>query len=455
MTPGARIQAAIELLGRIEAVPIPAERVVTAYVRERRYMGSKDRRAVGDRVYAALRARARLDWWLARVAAEHDDHGERPRRILLAALVLIEGCGAVELDRLFDGGTYAPAPLDEQERALIEALSGRDLVDSAQPPWVTSECPEWLWPEFDAGFGAAAADELAAMIAPATLDLRVNSLKGDRTAARAALAEEGIAAEPTPLSPLGLRMPVRPGGRPALSASRTFESGLVEVQDEGSQLVALVTDARPGMAVADFCAGAGGKTLALAAAMAGEGPLSALDTDQRRLDQAARRIKRAGARNVTRQRLAGGNGGGDWLAHRAGVFARVLVDAPCSGTGAWRRHPDARWRLSPEKLAGYRQTQTHILSQAATVVAGGGRLVYATCSLLPSENEAQVAAFLDARPDFTLLPMEDVWAETIVPLGGPAAPVPAPFSGGFLQLTPARHGCDGFFAAAFERRKRT
>ncbi len=451
MTPGARIQAAIELLGRIEAAPVPAERVVTAYVRERRYMGSKDRRAVGDRVYAVLRARARLDWWLARVAVERDDNAERPRRVLLAALVLIEGRAAAELDGLFDGGNYAPAPLDDPERALVEALSGRNLTDPAQPPWIAAECPEWLWPEFETGFGAAAADELAGMIAPATLDLRVNSLKGDRTAARAALAEEGIADEPTPLSPLGLRV----AGRPSLSAGRTFESGLIEVQDEGSQLVALLTDARPGMAVADFCAGAGGKTLTLAAAMAGEGPLSALDTDQRRLDQAARRIKRAGARNVTRRRLVGG----DWLAHRAGVFARVLVDAPCSGTGAWRRQPDARWRLSPEKLEGYRETQAHILSQAAPTVAGGGRLVYATCSLLPSENEAQVAAFLDARPDFTLLSMEDVWAETIVPLGGPSAPMPAPmptpFSGQFLQLTPARHGCDGFFVAAFERRKRT
>lgn len=451
MTPGARIQAAIELLGRIEAAPVPAERVVTAYVRERRYMGSKDRRAVGDRVYAALRARARLDWWLARVAAGSYDNVERPRRVVLAALVLIEGRAADEVNGLFDSGAYAPAPLDDPERALVDALSGRDLADPAQPPWVAVECPEWLWPEIEAGFGAAAADELAGMIAPATLDLRVNSLKGDRTAARAALAEEGIAAEPTPPSPLGLRVPVRPGGRPTLTAGHTFESGLVEVQDEGSQLVALVTDAPPGMAVADFCAGAGGKTLALAAAMAGEGPLSALDTDQRRLDQAARRIKRAGARNVTRQRLVGG----DWLTHRVGVFARVLVDAPCSGTGTWRRQPDARWRLSPEKLEGYRETQARILAQAAPVVAGGGRLVYATCSLLPSENEAQVAAFLDARPDFTLLPMEDIWSETIVPLGGPADPVPAPFSGPFLQLTPARHGCDGFFAAAFERRKRT
>jgi 16S rRNA (cytosine967-C5)-methyltransferase len=451
MTPGARIQAAIELLGLIEAAPVPAERVVTAYHRARRYIGSKDRRAVGDLVYAVLRGQARLDWWLARVGAADGDEAGRPRRVVLAALVLIEGRGAEELAGLFDGGAYAPAPLEGPERALVAALTDRDLTDPSQPPWIAVECPEWLWPEFEAGFGAAAADELAAMIAPASLDLRVNTLKGDRAAARAALAEEGIAAEPAPLSPLGLRVPVRPGGRPTLSAGRAFESGLVEVQDEGSQLVAILTDARPGMAVADFCAGAGGKTLALAAAMAGEGPLSALDTDQRRLDRAVRRIKRAGARNVTRQRLVGE----DWLAHRAGVFARVLVDAPCSGSGAWRRQPDARWRLSPEKLAGYRHTQARILAQAASVVAGGGRLVYATCSLLPSENEAQVAAFLDARPDFTVLPMDRVWAETMVPLGGPAAPEPAPFSGPFLQLTPARHGCDGFFAAVFERRKRT
>ncbi len=452
MTPGARIQAAIEVLGLIEAAPVPAERIVTAYNRERRYIGSKDRRAIGDFVYAVLRGRARLDWWLDRVAAADGDSADgdgadRPRRVVLAMLALIEGHGIEVLAGLFDGGAYAPAPLDDREQALVEALAGQSLTDPAQPPWIAVECPEWIWPEFEAGLGAAATDELAALIGQASLDLRVNTLKGERTAARAALAEEGIAAEATPLSPLGLRV----AGRAGLGAGKAFASGLVEVQDEGSQLVALVTDAQPGMAVADFCAGAGGKTLALAAAMKGEGPLSALDTDQRRLDQAVRRIKRAGARNITRRRLAGE----DWLAQRAGVFARVLVDAPCSGSGAWRRQPDARWRLSPEKLESYRQTQAQILAQAAAVVAGGGRLIYATCSLLPSENEAQVAAFLDARPDFAILPMDRVWAETIVPLGGPAAPEPTPFSGPFLQVTPARHGCDGFFAAVFERRKRT
>jgi 16S rRNA (cytosine967-C5)-methyltransferase len=216
MNPGARIQAAIELLDRIEAAPVPAERIVTAYFRERRYMGSKDRRAVGDLVYAALRARARLDWWLGRVEPGPGDGAGRPRRVILAALVLIEGRGAEELAGLFDGGGYAPARLDDRERALLAALAGRDLTDPAQPPWIAGECPAWLWPEFEAGFGAAAVDELAALIAPASLDLRVNTLKGDRAAALAALAEEAIAAEPTPLSPLGLRV----AGRPGLSAGR-------------------------------------------------------------------------------------------------------------------------------------------------------------------------------------------------------------------------------------------
>ncbi len=191
MTPGARIQAAIELLGLIEAAPLPAERILTAYHRERRYMGSKDRRAVGDLVYAVLRGQTRLDWWLARVAPAapaEGDGAERPRRVVLAALVLIEGRGAEELAGLFGGGTYAPAPLDDPERAVAAALLGHNLTDPDQPPWIAAECPEWLWPEFEAGFGAAAADELVALIGPASLDLRVNTLKGDRLAARAALA---------------------------------------------------------------------------------------------------------------------------------------------------------------------------------------------------------------------------------------------------------------------------
>ncbi len=454
MTPAARIEAAIELLGRIDAEVAPAERVMARYLRERRYIGSKDRRALGDLAYRVLRARARLDWWLERIGPGPGDGLVRPRRSVLAALLLIDGRTPETLAALFDGGTYHPAPLDPDERVLADALAGRSLTDLEQPAWVAAECPEWLWPEFVEAFGAGAAAELGALMGEAPLDLRVNTLKGERAAARTALAEEGIEAAPTPLSPLGLRA----AGRPGLSAGRAYETGLVEIQDEGSQVVALVTDARPGMVVLDFCAGAGGKTLALAATMDNRGRLTALDVDQRRLDRAAGRLKRAGVGNVERHRLDDEA----WLARHAGGFNRVLVDAPCSGTGAWRRQPDARWRLTPETLEGYRATQARILAQAAPLVAGGGRLIYATCALLPSENRRQVEAFLAARPDFSLLPAAAVWAETLAPMGVPAdaagaptaAPGPAPFVGPYLLLSPARHGTDGFFAAILERRKK-
>jgi 16S rRNA (cytosine967-C5)-methyltransferase len=443
MTPAARIEAAIDLIGRIESAVVPAERVVTPYLRERRYMGSKDRRAVTDLVYGALRARARLDWWLTRAGPGPGDGLERPRRTVLAALALIEGKGAGEIAALFDGGTYHPAPLTEAERALAEALAGEALVHAEQPLETRAECPAWLLPEFAEAFGDRVEAELAGFMGAAPLDLRVNALKGGRESARTALAQEGIETEPCPLSPLGLRL----AGRPAIYGGPAYESGLVEVQDEGSQVVALLTGARPGGAVADFCAGAGGKTLALAAAMENRGTLVALDSEQKRLDRAAKRIKRAGVTNVERRRLLPGD---PWLARRAGTFERVLVDAPCSGSGAWRRQPDARWRLTPEDLAAHCAAQAEILGQAAPLVAGGGRLIYATCSLLPSENERQVEAFLESRPDFSLLPAETVWAESI---GEPPA-APSPFQGSYLLLTPARHGTDGFFAAILERRRR-
>ena len=444
MTPGARIEAAIDLIRRIAAEPVPAERVITPYMRARRYIGSKDRRAIGDLVYATLRARARIDWWLERAGPGPGDGVVRPRRAVIAALGLVESKTANEVAALFDGGDYHPAPLSPEDRALAEAVAGQPLDHAEQPPSVRGECPAWLVEEFAQVFGDGLDEELAALTQGAPLDLRVNTLKSGRHGAIAALAEEGIEALATPISPLGLRLK----GRPAVTGGAAYEGGLVEVQDEGSQVVALLTDARPGMAVADLCAGAGGKTLALAASMKNRGTLIALDTDQKRLDRAAKRLKRAGAGIVQRHRLLGGD---PWLAKRAGTFDRVLVDAPCSGSGAWRRQPDQRWRLTRSMLAGYVAAQDEILAVAAPLVAGGGRLVYATCSLLPAENARRVEAFLAARPGFTLLPAEQVWAET---LGG-ASPAPLPFDGPYLLLTTARHGADGFFAALLERRKKT
>jgi 16S rRNA (cytosine967-C5)-methyltransferase len=433
VTPAARIQAAIDLLAEIEALDAPADRQAGEYFRGRRYIGSKDRRAVGDRVYAVLRSRSRLDWWLERGSGEAG--GVRGR--LVAFLSLCREEGAEALAALFDGEGHHPAPLSAEELAFAQALDGEDLDHSEQPDWVRHELPEWLWTRFESSLGQAASSELAGLNQEAPLDLRANSLKTDRAGALAALAADGIEAEPTPLSPLGLRI----AGRRVLPNLSAYRDGLVEVQDEGSQLVALLTDARPGMRVADLCAGAGGKALALAAAMENRSGLAALDRDARRLERARPRLMRAGATEVELRQLPGQ--GDTWWREAAGSFDRVLVDAPCSGSGAWRRNPDARWRLSEAALERHRNSQAGVLSRAATLVAPGGRLVYATCSLLDEENSDQVARFLEQRADFSLLPVAGIWAEV---LGGDC-----PAEGPELLLTPARHGTDGFYLAILER----
>jgi 16S rRNA (cytosine967-C5)-methyltransferase len=258
-------------------------------------------------------------------------------------------------------------------------------------------------------------------------------LKGTRDAARAALADEGWEARATPLSPWGLRIDAR---RP-VTAGPAFQSGLVEIQDEGSQLVAALTDARPGMRVVDWCAGAGGKTLALAAMMQNRGQIVACDVSASRLEGAVRRLRRAGVTNVERHLVQPGD---KWAKRRAGAFDRVLVDAPCSGTGTWRRNPDARHRLTAQDLLELTRKQSSILDAAGKLVRAGGRLIYATCSLLEQENEGQVSAFLIRHPEYALVPIAQAWQ-----LAGPAP------QGDTLLLTPARHGTDGFFAAVLER----
>jgi 16S rRNA (cytosine967-C5)-methyltransferase len=302
------------------------------------------------------------------------------------------------------------------------------------PEAVRYEVPDWLLPRLIARFGDHLAQEMAALAQPAPLDLRVNPLKGDRNKARAALAAEGWQAEPTPLSPWGLRIQ----GRRPVTAGPAFQSGLVEIQDEGSQLVALITGAEPGMRVVDWCAGAGGKTLALAAMMRNRGQIIACDVSAPRLDAAVRRLRRAGVHNVERHLLEPGD---KWAKRRAGAFDRVLVDVPCTGTGTWRRNPDARQRLNEADLHELLPRQAGILHTAQSLVRKGGRLVYATCSLLAEENEAQVTAFLHSHPDFAIVPASQAW-----PPG-----TPSPATGDFLFLTPARNNTDGFFSAVLER----
>jgi 16S rRNA (cytosine967-C5)-methyltransferase len=433
MTPAARVQAAIELLARIEALDRPADGVVRGYLRSRRYIGSKDRRAISDLVYGVLRARSRLDWWIGRASPE----ASAARGRAIAYLALEGATSAGDVAALFDGGRYHPPPLEPEEQTLVDALQGCALDHPDQPEWVRGELPEWLLPAIREALGEGLEAELAALRAEAPLDLRVNTLKCDRQGALAALAAEGIAAAPTPLSPLGLRVE----GRHALPGLAAFRDGLVEVQDEGSQLVALLTDARPGQSVLDLCAGAGGKTLALAAAMDNRGRLVAADTDVDRLERARPRLERAGVTIAEPHVLDGPED--PWLIEQAGSFERVLIDAPCTGSGAWRRNPDARWRLTPEALAGFVRDQGEILALAAPLVAPGGRLVYATCSLLPEENARQRARFREQHPDFAPVVLAAVW-EAVVGGSCPAAD-------GELLLTPARHGTDGFYLAVFAR----
>lgn len=433
MIPAARLLAVIELLDHIAATSRPADGVASHYFAPRRYIGSKDRKDIAERVWGILRRHARLTWWLERAG-----HAERDgRAFLLADLAISDNARPEDLAKLFLGGDRLPIPLSAAERGLVGQLSGGRLFHHEMPAWVKGEYPAWVGERMAAAYGGRAGAELAAMREEAPLDLRVNTLKATREQAVAALADSDIEAVPTAMSPIGLRL----GARVALMSVPAFREGLVEVQDEGSQLVALLTDARPGAGIVDFCAGAGGKTLALAAAMNNTGRLLACDVSQGRVDRAQERLRRAGVHNVRRQVLRDEDD--PWVKRHAGSFARVLVDAPCSGTGTWRRNPDAKWRLAPERLDELKDLQGRVLASASRLVASGGRLIYATCSLLPEENEEQVQAFLAANPDFAPLPVATVWADTV---GGPC-----PADGTWLRLTPAGNGTDGFFVAILER----
>ncbi len=433
MTPAARIAAAIDLLAAIEATRArPADAVANDYFRARRFIGGGDRRAVSDRVWQVLRTRRRLDWWL-RADASRGASGATAR-LLVAASLLLEGGALGGVASAFSGGRFAPAPLDPAELATLRRLEGHTLDHRGMPDAVRLEVPDWLHARLAARLGPALEDELQALLQPAPLDLRVNLLKTTLEAAQAALAAEGLDAVATRFSPWGLRI----ANRRPVTTGPAFQSGLIEIQDEGSQLVAALADARPGQRVCDFCAGAGGKTLALAMTIANRGQLAACDTSPARLENAVRRLRRAGVSNVERHLLAPGD---KWTKRRTQSFDRVLVDAPCTGTGTWRRNPDARQRLTEADLAELTARQAAILDAAAPLVRKHGRMVYATCALLEEENEAQVMRFLARHPGFSLVPLARAW-----PFDG--AP---PCGGDFLTLTPARHGTDGFFAVVLEQ----
>jgi len=370
VTPGARIAAAIDILEAIAAAAAPADDTAAEYFRRRRYIGAKDRVQVSAYLYAVLRHRAVIDWWVARAGKGETAPGARSR--VIGALLLLDGWPPEEVAKSFDGGRFRPASLSRDEERLVQGLAGRTRIHPDMPRAVANDLPDWLEPYLAKIYGKNLEDEMAALNQSAPLDLRVNLLKTDRDTARRALAAEQIEAEPTPWSPLGLRVKYRA----PLAGTAAFKAGLVEVQDEASQLAALLADARPGMRIVDFCAGAGGKTLALAAAMKNRGKLVACDVSKRRLERAGQRLRRAGISNVERRPLSSERD--LWVKRHARTFDRVFVDAPCLGIGSWRRNPDGKWRASPNDLAELVERQRAILDSAARLVKPGGRLIYAT-----------------------------------------------------------------------------
>ncbi|HSE78006.1 MAG TPA: RsmB/NOP family class I SAM-dependent RNA methyltransferase [Alphaproteobacteria bacterium] len=439
MTPGARVSAAIEILDLIAAEAAPADTVAGAYFRARRYIGGKDRPAIAALAYAVLRHRAQLDWWLARTreGAGRGPFAPDARQRVLTWLAIGERWEAERIAASFDGAKFRPPALGPREVSLVGALVGRTLDHPEQPDWVRFNLPQWLEAKLRQRFGADFNREAAALAQAAPLDLRINPLKTDRSAMLQRLAAVGLRVAPTPISPLGIRVE----GRPTLGSLAEFQDGLIEVQDEGSQIAALLVDAKAGMRVCDFCAGAGGKTLALAAMMANKGHVVACDVSERRLEGATRRLRRAGVFNVERRNLSGERD--PWVKRHAASFDRVLIDAPCTGAGTWRRNPDAKWTMTPDDLDQLIDLQRRILDSAARLVRPGGRLVYVTCSLLAEENERQAEWLLERMPEFIHVPVGEVWARTL--------DAPCPTAEPYLHLTPARNGTDGFFVAVFER----
>jgi 16S rRNA (cytosine967-C5)-methyltransferase len=431
MTPAARLSAAIELIETIDVQRVPAAKALKEWGTAHRYAGSGDRAAVSGLIWDVLRRRASSAWIM-------DDDTARAR--LLGMLRLERGLDTDAIAALCDGGRFAPAPLTSGERS---ALASRSLAGAPAP--VAGDYPEWLDGYLAQVFGDDRVAEAAAMASRAPLDLRVNSLKARRDKVLGSIAHLG--ARPTPWSPIGLRIELGADARnPGIHAEEEFIKGAIEVQDEGSQLVALMSAAKPGERVIDLCAGAGGKTLALAAMMQGKGRLIATDHDKRQLAPIYERLSRAGVHNAD---VRAPKGGDDPLADVRASADLVLIDAPCTGTGTWRRNPDAKWRIRPGALEVRLKDQREVLDRAAALVKPGGRIAYVTCSILAPENGEQILDFISRHPEFAVVPPLQtatvLWEKTEA------------FAGAALKsaegwlMTPRRTGTDGFFVSVLTR----
>lgn len=437
MTPGARAQGAIDVIDMIlsawmSETRIPSDKLLQNYFASHRYIGSKDRGQISAYVYWVLRHKASLDWWINQF--DQRVHG---RSYIFATLVLKDKHPSTSFISLCSDSKYSPPPATKDEEIFIDGLQDKSIYHPSMSPEESLNYPTWLDEKLRRAFGTKFDDAMRAMNEQAPTDIRVNTIKATRENVLKAMHELEYDAAPTPTSPIGIRL----SKRFPVFVTDAFKKGWFEVQDEGSQIVAQLVQAEPGHRVIDFCAGAGGKTLAIAASMQNKGRILAWDKSKKRLSQIAPRLRRAGVDNVEVHEITSETD--QYIKRHKNSADRVLVDVPCSGTGTWRRNPDLKWRFNDQDLKEVRQQQEAILKSAARLVKQGGRLIYATCSVLKEENEDQIDQFLNEFPNFRVVCARKIWdkdnsynQDDVV---------------SYLSLTPHEDGVDGFFAAVLEK----
>jgi 16S rRNA (cytosine967-C5)-methyltransferase len=430
LTPQARLSAAIEVIDQIARNRASADSTLKAWGQAHRFAGSKDRRAIAERVYACLRAHARLEWVMGR---------RDGRALVLGSVAVLDTEPLEAIEALFSGEGHAPLPVSPEERERLQAAA------ATPPDWAAAGLSKFVAGEFQRAFGKTWREEAAALTGErAPIDLRVNTRLTSLDAAVEELAKAGFEAKPTPWSAVGLRLASDPA--PDIQALDLYKSGLVEIQDEGSQLAAWLAGPRAMTTVVDYCAGGGGKTLALAQA-GGKLKLVACDVDPRRLENIRPRLVRAGVEADLRRLGPEGEG----TKHLESAADLVLVDAPCSGSGAWRRRPDEAFRLTKEEVDRLHALQVKLLARAAKLVKPGGRLAYVTCSMLASENEDTVDVFEAAHPDFKPRAITEALKAPQFTAAARARLAELAGGGHRLRLTPRTAQTDGFFVALYER----
>lgn len=437
MQESARVNATIELLNECEEVwknplRLPVDVILNRYFKARRYIGSKDRGSISALFYLIIRNLATLSW--------HVEHHQLAgtRALVITTLMLIHKKSAQDIQQLFSGEKFSPAKLNAKESAFAKSIAGKDLLHGNMPDHVRYNYPQWLEEEIRSSLGAEWKEELTTLSEEAPVDLRTNTLLTTRDELIAGLQQEGFEVEPARLSPIGIRMRTRA----PVFTSQYFKRGWFEMQDEGSQLVALLADAQPGQKVIDFCAGAGGKTLAIAAAMNNKGRILAWDVSEKRLSQMKERLRRAKVDNVQTHVLTSEND--PFIKRHRDSADIVIIDAPCSGSGTWRRNPDLKWRFQEQDWKEIIETQKHILESASRLVKPSGKLLYITCSIFKNENESQLETFLSQRENFGVVTKNNLCSNLDHKRG---------LKSGAIRLTPHKDGTDGFFAALLQRLK--